>query len=107
MKQWEIWHYPFEKERPHPVVIISNDERAERAENVNALLCVSCARRAAAPHEVLSTTKTAWTGKARAAVIFSMRCPAPFLRHAPRPRQQTTPTAIARKINEVLRLVNP
>ena len=26
MKQWEIWTFPFDKERRHPAVIISNDE---------------------------------------------------------------------------------
>ena len=27
MKQWEIYLFPFEEEKPHPAVIISNDER--------------------------------------------------------------------------------
>lgn len=27
MRQWEIFLYPFEAEKPHPAVIISNDER--------------------------------------------------------------------------------
>ena len=43
MKQWEIWMFPFEKERRHPAVIISNEETCQNPdiEEVNALLCTS------------------------------------------------------------------
>jgi len=43
MKQWEIFQFPFNKERRHPAVIISNDETCENPdiEEVNALLCTS------------------------------------------------------------------
>jgi mRNA-degrading endonuclease toxin of MazEF toxin-antitoxin module len=43
MKQWEIWMFPFDKERRHPAVIISNDETCQNPdlEEVNALLCTS------------------------------------------------------------------
>jgi mRNA-degrading endonuclease toxin of MazEF toxin-antitoxin module len=43
MKQWEIRMFPFDKERRHPAVIISNDETCQNAdiEEVNALLCTS------------------------------------------------------------------
>jgi mRNA-degrading endonuclease toxin of MazEF toxin-antitoxin module len=43
MKQWDIFLFPFAKERRHPAVIISNDETCENAgiEEVNALLCTS------------------------------------------------------------------
>jgi mRNA-degrading endonuclease toxin of MazEF toxin-antitoxin module len=43
MKQWDIFMFPFTKERRHPAVIISNDETCLNAdiEEVNALLCTS------------------------------------------------------------------
>jgi len=43
MKQWEIFMFPFSKEKRHPAVIISNDETCENPdiEEVNALLCTS------------------------------------------------------------------
>lgn len=43
MKQWDIYMFPFSKERRHPAVIISNDETCENPdiEEVNALLCTS------------------------------------------------------------------
>jgi len=43
MKQWEIFMFPFDKERRHPAVIISNDETCQNMdiEEVNALLCTS------------------------------------------------------------------
>jgi mRNA-degrading endonuclease toxin of MazEF toxin-antitoxin module len=43
VRQWEIYLFPFEKENPHPAVIISNDERClnHDLEYVNALICTS------------------------------------------------------------------
>ena len=43
MNQWDIYLYPFEIEQPHPVVIISNDERCQNPDldQVNALICTS------------------------------------------------------------------
>lgn len=43
MKQWDIFMFPFSKERRHPAVIISNDETCQNPdiEEVNALLCTS------------------------------------------------------------------
>jgi mRNA-degrading endonuclease toxin of MazEF toxin-antitoxin module len=43
MRQWEIYLYPFPQEQPHPVVILSNDERCENRDlpYVNGLLCTS------------------------------------------------------------------
>ena len=45
MKQWDIFMFPFGKERRHPAVIISNDETCQNPdlEEVNALLCTSAA----------------------------------------------------------------
>lgn len=43
MRQWEIFLFPFAKEKAHPAVIISNDERCLNGdlEYVNALICTS------------------------------------------------------------------
>ncbi len=43
MKQWDIYLFPFSKERRHPAVIISNDETCFNPDidEVNALLCTS------------------------------------------------------------------
>ena len=43
MRQWDIFMFPFSKERRHPAVIISNDEACQNpdVEEVNALLCTS------------------------------------------------------------------
>lgn len=43
MKQWDIFMFPFSKERRHPAVIISNDETCQNPdiEEVNALICTS------------------------------------------------------------------
>ena len=41
MRQWDIYVYPFTLEQPHPVVILSIDERAAARKFVNGLLCVS------------------------------------------------------------------
>lgn len=43
MQQWDIFMFPFTRERRHPAVIISNDETCQNSdlEEVNALLCTS------------------------------------------------------------------
>jgi mRNA-degrading endonuclease toxin of MazEF toxin-antitoxin module len=43
MKPWEIYLFAFDKEGPHPAVIISNEERCQNSDldAVNALLCTS------------------------------------------------------------------
>ena len=43
MKQWDVFMFPFSKEKRHPAVIISNDETCQNddVEEVNALLCTS------------------------------------------------------------------
>lgn len=43
MRQWEIYLFPFGKEKPHPAIIISNEERClnDDLEYVNALICTS------------------------------------------------------------------
>jgi len=43
MKQWDILVFPFDRERRHPVVVISNDETCQNPDirEVNGLLCTS------------------------------------------------------------------
>ena len=43
MNQWDIFLFPFDQEKRHPAVIISNDETCQNSdiEEVNALLCTS------------------------------------------------------------------
>ncbi|PYJ86440.1 MAG: hypothetical protein DME22_05270 [Verrucomicrobia bacterium] len=53
MRQWDIFLFPFSEEQPHPVFILSIDERAEARKHVNGLLCVSLRGRALGLHEVL------------------------------------------------------
>ena len=53
MRQWDIYLFPFSEELPHPVVILSTDERAAARKHVNGLICISLRGRALALHEVL------------------------------------------------------
>lgn len=54
MRQWDVYLFPFEKEKPHPVVIVSNDERCERMDQINGLICVSLrGGKDARKHEVI------------------------------------------------------
>lgn len=55
MKQWDIYLYPFAKQQPHPVLIISNLEicKNERIEEVNALFCSSAGNKDIRPHQVV------------------------------------------------------
>lgn len=53
MKQWDIFLFPFTAELPHPVIIISIDERTAARKHVNGLLCVSLRGRPLGPCEVL------------------------------------------------------
>ena len=43
MRQWDVFMFPFSKEKRHPAVILSNDETCQNddLEEVNALLCAS------------------------------------------------------------------
>jgi mRNA-degrading endonuclease toxin of MazEF toxin-antitoxin module len=53
MRQWDIFLFPFTEELPHPVVILSIDERAGARKHVNGLLCVTLRGRTLDLHEVL------------------------------------------------------
>lgn len=54
MRQWEIYLYPYREAQPHPVVILSSDERCvnDAITHVNGLLCTSVRlNRDLKPHE--------------------------------------------------------
>lgn len=53
MRQWDIYLFPFTEELPHPVVVLSIDERAAGRKHVNGLLCVTLRGRSLGLHEVL------------------------------------------------------
>ncbi len=53
MRQWDIFLFPFTEELPHPVVILSIDERVEARKHINGLLCVTLRGRPLGLHEVL------------------------------------------------------
>ena len=53
MRQWDIFLFPFTGEQPHPVVILSIDERAAARKSINGLICVTLRGRPLALNEVL------------------------------------------------------
>jgi mRNA-degrading endonuclease toxin of MazEF toxin-antitoxin module len=107
VRQWEIYLFPFEKEKPHPAVVISNDERCLNGDldYVNALICTSAkVSREAKKNEVILNGADGldWKTAVRCDVIYLLP-KAEFKGH----RGKVTPArrlAIARKIAETLRL---
>jgi len=107
MRQWEIYLFPFREERPHPAVIISNDERCvnQQLEYVNALICTSARlNREAKKHEVILNAADGlnWKTAVRCDVVYLL--PKSEFRER---RGKVSPqrrSAIARKIAETLRL---
>jgi mRNA-degrading endonuclease toxin of MazEF toxin-antitoxin module len=53
MRQWDIYLFHFTEEQPHPVVVLSIDERAAVRKHVNGLICVTLRGRTLGLHEVL------------------------------------------------------
>jgi mRNA-degrading endonuclease toxin of MazEF toxin-antitoxin module len=107
VRQWEIYLFPFHEEKPHPAVIISNDERCQNGdlEYVNALLCTSAKlNREAKKNEVILNGADGldWKTAVRCDVVYLL--PKAELQGL---RGKVTPprrTAIARKIAETFRL---
>ncbi len=107
MRQWEIYLFPFREEKPHPAVIISNDERCinEDLEYVNGLICTSARlNREAKKNEVILNAADGldWKTAVRCDVIYLL----PKLEFRER-RGKVSPqrrAAIARRIAETLRL---
>ena len=107
MRQWEIYLFPFEKEKSHPAVILSNDERClnDDLEYVNALICTSVKlNREAKKNEVILNGADGldWKTAVRCDVIYLLPKAA-----FQEPRGKVTAPrriAIARKVAETLRL---
>jgi mRNA-degrading endonuclease toxin of MazEF toxin-antitoxin module len=107
MKQWDVFMFPFSKEKRHPTVILSNDETCQNddLEEVNALLCTSArVNRLPKPTEELLDKADGldWKTMVRCDKIYLL----PKARFGDR---KSTVTAdrrhlIARKMVEVLRL---
>lgn len=107
MRQWEIYLFPFQEEKPHPAVIISNDERAlsHDLDHVNALICSSAKlNREAKKNEVILDEADGldWKSAVRCDVIYLL--PKAELQEQRGKVTAQRRTAIARKIAETLRL---
>ena len=107
MRQWEIYLLPFREEKPHPAVIISNDERCvnDDLEYVNALICTSAKlNREPKKNEVILNAGDGldWKTAARCDVIYLL--PKAEFRERRGKVSQQRRVAIARKIAEALRL---
>ncbi len=107
MKQWDIYLFPFEKEKPHPVVVLSNDERCENAdlEYVNVLLCASAqVNRPPKKHEIILDASDGLDWKTAVRCDFLYALPKAAFKAW---RGQVTSIrrqGIARKLAECLRL---
>jgi len=107
VRQWEIYLFPFRDEKPHPAVIISNEERCvnEDLEHVNALICTSARlNREGKKNEVILNAADGldWKTAVRCDVIYLL--PKAEFRER---RGKVSPQrriGIARKIAETLRL---
>jgi mRNA-degrading endonuclease toxin of MazEF toxin-antitoxin module len=107
MRQWEIYLFPFREEKPHPAVIISNDERCVNRdlEYVNALICTSVRlNREAKKNEVIlnSADGLDWKTAVRCDVIYLL--PKADFQHRRGKVSPQSRVGIARKIAETLRL---
>ena len=107
MKQWDVFMFPFSKERRHPAVILSNEETCENGdiEEVNALICTSVRanRPPTSTEEVLDEADGLdWKTLVRCDKIYLL----PKARFGNRKGSVTDERRhlIARKIVEVLRL---
>jgi mRNA-degrading endonuclease toxin of MazEF toxin-antitoxin module len=107
VRQWEIYLFPFRQEKPHPAVIISNEERCvnDDLEYVNALICTSAKlNREAKKNEVILNDADGldWKTAVRCDVIYLL--PKAEFRER---RGKVSPQrrlAVARKIAETFRL---
>ena len=104
MKQWDIFMFPFSKERRHPAVIISNDETCQNPdiEEVNALLCTSAKVNRSAKSTEETLDELDWKTMIRCDKIHLL----PKARFDDQKGQVTEERRclIARKMVEVLRL---
>ena len=107
MKQWDIFFFPFGKERRHPAVIISNNETClnNDIEEVNVLLCTSARvnRSPKSTEEVLDENDGLdWKTMVRCDKIYLL--PKQSFQEQKGSVTEERRYLIARKIIEVLRL---
>lgn len=107
MNQWDIYFFPFSKERRHPAVILSNDETCHNPdiEEVNALICTSARanREPKATEEVLDESDGLdWKTMVRCDRIYLL--PKRNLQEQKGTVTTQRRRQVARKIIEVLRL---
>ena len=107
MRQWEIYLFPFREEKPHPAVIISNEERCvnDDLEYVNSLICTSARlNREGKKNEVILNAADGldWKTAVRCDVIYLL--PKSEFRERRGKVSSQRRIAIARRIAETLRL---
>ena len=107
MKPWDIYLFPFEKEGPHPAVVISGEERCVNPDidTVNVLLCTSAKlNRGPKGAEIILDESDGldWKTAVRCDVIYLLEKSS--LREARGSVTSLRRKLIARKIVECLRL---
>ncbi len=107
MKQWEIYDYPFLREQPHPVVILTPDERLRlpQLDRLNGLICVTLrGGRELKPYEVRLNSADGfdWATACRCDFMYALE---PALLGQRRGQVSVARrTAIARKLREFFHL---
>ena len=107
MKPWEIYLFPFEEEKPHPVVILSNMERCENADldYVNGLLCTSARlQRLPKKNEIILDESDGLNWKTAVRCDFIYALPKADFQERRGEVSSVRRREIARKIAECLRL---
>ncbi len=103
--QFQVWHYVFEVQGEHPVVLISHPDIAARSSVVNVLYCTSQRQsRLPKPHEVMLDKADGldWETFCNCGLLYSVPS-AGLFGH----RGQVTPerrNAIRDKVKDMLRL---
>lgn len=107
MKPWEIYLFPFEEEKPHPVVILSNMERCENVDldYVNGLLCTSARlQRLPKKNEIILDESDGLNWKTAVRCDFIYALPKADFQERRGEVSSVRRREIARKIAECLRL---
>lgn len=69
MRQWDIFLFPFTEEQPHPVVILSTDERAAARKHVTDYSVSPCETDLLDCMKCCWTRRTVWIGNRLSVVI--------------------------------------
>lgn len=107
MRQWDIRLFPLDREQPHPVVVLSNDERCENEDllYVNGLLCTSARlNRSPRRHEIVLDEADGLDGKSAVRCDFLYALPKKDFRELRGTVSPLRRREIARKLAECLRL---